>query len=470
MYSKRININCDLGEGMANDAMIMPYIQSCSIACGGHAGDPESMRKTILLAKKHKVKIGVHPSYPDRTSFGRETLNISHEELERSLREQLDVFFKISKQEEAPVDHLKLHGALYNDTAKDEALAQLVIDVLSDYPCRKLYAPDGSCWSKVASKNIEIVWEGFIDRKYEADLSLRERSQKDAVIEEPEAAVQQLKELLQGNVTVNQETIKLDATTFCIHGDNPNVLKILRAIRQKLYPQIRSFGNKTILLEWWDAISEELQLQLFKAQKFIEENYAELIEETVPAYQSLAVYPSSEAEQQKLIEELSEVSFHALDSVKSTSNTWLIPVCYDEGFSIDLAAMCTAKNIEREALIFLHTSRSYPIHFMGFLPGFIYLGELHEGLHHPRKDDPELLVPKGSVAIGGAQTGIYPQESPGGWHVIGATPAKLFDAERETPVPWKAGDRIRFVRIDRNEFEQIKQDSNFQLQKDTKDA
>lgn len=450
--------------------MIMPYIQSCSIACGGHAGDPESMRKTIRLAKKHKVKIGVHPSYPDRTSFGRQTLNISHQELERSLREQLDVFFKISKQEEAAVDHLKLHGALYNDAAKDVVLAQLVLDILADYPTLKLYAPFASCWSKLASGNSEIVWEGFIDRRYGVDLGLWDRSQKDAVIEEPEAAVQQLKEMLQGNVTVNQETIKLDATTFCIHGDNPNVLEILRAIQQKLYPQIRSFGNKTILLEWWDAISEELQLQILKAQKFIEENYAEFIEETVPAYQSLAVYLSSEAEQQKLIEKLSNVSIHTLDSVNRTSDTWVVPVCYDEGFSIDLAAMCMAKNIDPEALITLHTSRSYPIHFMGFLPGFIYLGELDEGLHHPRKNDPELLVPKGSVAIGGAQTGIYPQQSPGGWHIIGATPANLFDTNIEKPAPWKAGDRIRFQRIDRDEYERIKQNTEFIIQKETKDA
>jgi len=455
---------------MANDALIMPYIQSCSIACGAHAGDRESMRKTIQLAQKYKVKIGAHPSYPDQTNFGRKTMNISLEELKHSLREQLDVFFEIINEEGAAVHHLKLHGALYNDAATDEVLAQLVLNVLSDYPCLKLYAPFGSCWTNVASKKIEIVWEGFIDRKYEADLSLRDRSQKDAVIKDPDAGVQQLKEMLQGNVTANQEIMELNATTYCIHGDNPNALEILRAIRQELYPGIRSFGDGAILLEWWDEISEELQLKILNAQKFIEEKYADVIQETVPAYQSLAVYLGSEVGQQKILEELAKVPFSALKSVKQTSATWEVPVCYDKEFAIDLTAMCAVKKMNREALIALHTSRSYPIHFMGFLPGFIYLGMLDEALHHPRKADPELLVPAGSVAIGGAQTGIYPQESPGGWHTIGATPLNLFDAKNEKPAPWKTGDRVRFVRIDRSEYESIKQDTEFKIQKDTKDA
>ena len=469
MDSKRININCDLGEGMANDSLIMPHIQSCTIACGGHAGDRESIRKTIQLAQKHKIKIGVHPSYPDRKSFGRKTMDISVEELEKSLREQLDVFFEVSNEEGADIHHLKLHGALYNDAANDEILARLVVDILRDYPILKLYAPFRSQLSNVASEGIEIVPEGFVDRRYEADLSLRSRSQEDAVIKNSAEAIQQLQQMLQGTIQVNQEIMELEAKTYCIHGDNPNVLAILKAIQKELYPRIRSFGNNAILLEWWDEISEELQLKILNAQKFIEENYADQILEMVPAYQSLAVYLGPEVEQQNVLEDLSKVEFWKLKPTKRNSTMWAVPVCYEKEFATDLAAMCAAKKMDREALIALHTSRSYPIHFMGFLPGFIYLGKLDERLHHPRKADPELRVPGGSVAIGGAQTGIYPQQSPGGWHIIGATPANLFEAKGEKPAPWKAGDRIRFVRIDRSEYERIKQSSNYQLQKDIKD-
>jgi KipI family sensor histidine kinase inhibitor len=454
---------------MANDALIMPYIQSCTIACGGHAGDRESIRKTIQLAQKYKVKIGAHPSYPDRKNFGRKRLNISVEKLGQSIRAQLNVFFEVSNEEGADVHHLKLHGALYNDAANDDVLAKMVVNILRDYPGLKLYAPFGSLWSNVASEGIELVPEGFIDRSYEADLSLRNRSKENAVIKDPAAAVQQLQQMLQGTIQVNQEIMELKAKTYCIHGDNPNALAILKAIQKELYPRIRSFGDGAILLEWWDEISEELQLKILNAQKFIEEKYTDQILEMVPAYQSLAVYLGPEVEQQKVLEELSKVHFWKLRSVKRTYTTWVVPVCYEKEFAIDLAAMCAAKKMDREALIALHTSRSYPIHFMGFLPGFIYLGKLDERLHHPRKADPELLVPAGSVAIGGEQTGIYPQESPGGWHIIGATPANLFDANSENPVAWKAGDRIRFDRIDRSEYERIKQDSNFQLQIDIKD-
>lgn len=135
--------------------------------------------------------------------------------------------------------------------------------------------------------------------------------------------------------------------------------------------------------------------------------------------------------------------------------TWEIPVCYSSEFGPDLGAVAIAHRITVNELIALHSDPIYRLHFFGFLPGFPYLNGLPEKLHTPRKSVPDRIVDAGSVAIGGKQTGIYPQESPGGWHVIGRSPIKLFDLERTPPVFASPGDRWKFVPIDTDEMEKM---------------
>ncbi|MDG1333621.1 MAG: 5-oxoprolinase subunit PxpA [Crocinitomicaceae bacterium] len=231
---KRIDINCDLGEGMPNDAELMPLISSCNIACGGHFGTKETMRSAIQLAKLHKVKVGAHPSYPDRENFGRKSMNISSDELASSLRKQLSDFISVCHEEQVEPNHIKLHGALYNDSAKDISLAHLVVEVMGQLQLSlPIYAPLNSMLAGVAS---EPIIEAFIDRRYNENGSLVSRSEKNALIEDPTQAWDQLKQLyLTDSVTaLNDKVIQLAAETYCIHGDAKNALEIARFIYLKL--------------------------------------------------------------------------------------------------------------------------------------------------------------------------------------------------------------------------------------------
>ena len=168
----RIDINCDLGEGVGNEAELLPLIGSCNIACGGHAGDFVSMRETINLAKKNEVKIGAHPSYPDKANFGRQVMSISNKDLKISLQKQLKTFDKALEVENAQLHHIKAHGALYNQTAKDEDLAKFYLDIIKPYrESTYIYVPFGSVIAKLASqKGFKIFYEAFADRNYNSRL------------------------------------------------------------------------------------------------------------------------------------------------------------------------------------------------------------------------------------------------------------------------------------------------------------
>ena len=131
-----------------------------------------------------------------------------------------------------------------------------------------------------------------------------------------------------------------------------------------------------------------------------------------------------------------------------------IPVCYETAFAPDLSEAAVSLGLSTEALINIHIENAYRVYLIGFLPGFLYLGSLPANLQLKRKSTPA-LIKKGSVAMAGWQTGIYPADSPGGWHCIGRTPIRLFDTEQQPPFPWKAGDVIQFVRISENRFSEI---------------
>ena len=136
-----------------------------------------------------------------------------------------------------------------------------------------------------------------------------------------------------------------------------------------------------------------------------------------------------------------------------STNCWSVPVCYSSATGRDLEALSEAKKMTPSDLILLHTAEEYRIHFFGFLPGFMYLNGLPKELHTPRKKIPDLAVPAGSVAIGGSQTGIYPSESPGGWHLIGRSPISLFDPTSIPPVWAKPGENLKFSPISKREFD-----------------
>ena len=232
-----IDINADLGEGIGPDPLIMPWISSCNIACGGHAGDFETIRETILLAKQHGVAVGAHPSFPDRDNFGRVILQMSKEDLTASIFEQILAFSAICEELEVEFHHLKLHGALYNYAARDAATSDAVIKALELTGLRPiLYLPFNSVLHHKAENLFPLCFEAFIDRRYEADGSLRARKYPDAIIHDPQTAWEQLSQMIMSGrlTTINGEVISLKASTYCLHSDHPNSLQIIQYIRNQM--------------------------------------------------------------------------------------------------------------------------------------------------------------------------------------------------------------------------------------------
>lgn len=232
-----VNINCDLGEGMTNDALLMPYLQSCNIACSGHAGDKDSIARTIDLAKQFNVAIGAHPSFPDKINFGRQIMRIPPNKLIDSICEQVNLFQQMAYLKEVDMHHIKLHGALYNQAAADQKTAEIVMEAFQLIKGTfKIYVPYRSALSNAAQNHYEIIHEAFIDRTYQDDLSLTNRAEANALISDPAAAWAQLESIWRKKrvTSVNGNRITLEADTFCVHGDSENALSILKFIHQKL--------------------------------------------------------------------------------------------------------------------------------------------------------------------------------------------------------------------------------------------
>ena len=233
-----LDINVDVGEGIGNEQVLMPYISSCNIACGGHAGDESTMRAVVELAKKHQVKIGAHPSYPDKVNFGRKTIDMPCVALFTSVKSQIKSLLAILNEAHLPLHHVKLHGALYNQAAIDEKTANIVIEVMKCLMLpAKLYVPYDSVIEKIAiEQNIPIMYEAFADRNYNDDLTLVSRSEPNAIIEDSEQVFNHVYRMFSTKkvktVTGNDKNIK--AQTFCIHGDHPEAVKLVKNLNKRL--------------------------------------------------------------------------------------------------------------------------------------------------------------------------------------------------------------------------------------------
>jgi inhibitor of KinA len=182
--------------------------------------------------------------------------------------------------------------------------------------------------------------------------------------------------------------------------------------------------------------------------------------EIVPAYTTLGIFldPARIAtfdELKTAIERALEKSLEPARPCAGTGSTIEVPVCYEHEFAPDLAEVARHSGLEEEEVVRRHSSASYRVACVGFTPGFPYLSGLPPELATPRRSDPRKEVPAGAVAIGGTQTGVYPRKSPGGWNIIGRTPLRLFEVERQPPALFRAGDHVRFRRISRPEYEQL---------------
>lgn len=241
MKTINIDINCDVGEGIGNENELFPFISSCNIACGGHAGDDASMLQITKMAKHHKVLVGAHPSYPDKDNFGRRSIDIEPNVLIKSIQNQIKNLENILKIESVSMHHIKPHGALYNDLAMNQELAQTFLKGIKKYKTSNvLYVPPNSVISEEATKQaFTIKYEAFADRNYNTDLSLVSREKPNAVISDPYEVLKHLTKMIreQSVVTMNGEIVKIKADTYCLHGDTPNALQILMYLSKELPKQ-----------------------------------------------------------------------------------------------------------------------------------------------------------------------------------------------------------------------------------------
>lgn len=233
-----IDINCDTGEGIGNEAELLPLVSSCNIACGGHAGDADSMGQVVDLAVRYGTRIGAHPGYPDRAHFGRRSLDLPVAALGQSLRAQVAALEAVLETRGAVLHHIKAHGALYNDLAANPQLGETYLEIFRAYRGRvRLFAPCGSFFaSQARDRGFEVWEEAFADRAYRADGSLASRQLEGAVLSEPEQVWQQLRKMVFNHQadTLDGVKIPIRAQTYCLHGDTPRAYEILMYLSRKL--------------------------------------------------------------------------------------------------------------------------------------------------------------------------------------------------------------------------------------------
>lgn len=225
---------------------------------------------------------------------------------------------------------------------------------------------------------------------------------------------------------------------------------------KKYNPTYKPFGDSAILIEWPARIDEDIIEDIVSFERMISDGSDVL--DTIIAYNSLTIRYGNEVDFNLEVLRLKALYERRQDYEKQEARCWQIPVCYDVKFGVDLAEIASSKNLSIEEVVRLHSEPTYLIYFLGFQPGFLYLGGLNEQIHMPRKSNPRLRVQKGSVGIGGEQTGVYPSDSSGGWNLIGKSPIDFFDISKPQPCFAKAGDRVQFVPIKLDTFYEIEKE------------
>jgi UPF0271 protein len=233
-----VDLNCDMGEGMNNDALIMPFISSANIACGYHAGDEKTIWKTIELAVKNKVTVGAHVSFLDKENFGRSEMNLTADEIYELVEQQLIIIKEIADSFDIKINHVKPHGALYNMSARDAVVAKAIAKAIKDFdPNMILFGlSESHSINEAKAVGLKTVSEVFADRTYQDDGSLTLRSQPKALIEDADKAIYQILQMIKkGTVTsVSGKEIPIKAETICIHGDGKHAVGFVKQIHETL--------------------------------------------------------------------------------------------------------------------------------------------------------------------------------------------------------------------------------------------
>lgn len=242
----KLLLNADMGESfgcwsMGQDEAVLPFIDLANIACGFHAADPDTMRRTVQLALQHKVKVGAHPAYPDLVGFGRRSLACTPDEIENMVLYQLGALAALCRAEGTCIHYVKPHGALYNDMMQDHAKLAAVMRAVAAFdpglPLMLMASRDNHAVQMLAQPfGLSLWFEAFADRAYHAEGFLVPRTQAGAVHQDPAVIVEQARRIAAGEslTAIDGSALLLQADTLCVHGDNPESIAAVRAIRQML--------------------------------------------------------------------------------------------------------------------------------------------------------------------------------------------------------------------------------------------
>jgi UPF0271 protein len=238
--SVRVDLNADVGEGATRPALdaelsLIPHLTSVNVACGAHAGDPDTMTRTILVSRGCGVAVGAHPGYADRESYGRRNLALSSDAVRALVTDQIATLIGVAAALGVTVTHVKPHGALYNQAAQDGCLAHAVaVAVLAASPKLCLVGLAGSALVQAGREaGLAVAAEAFVDRAYRGDGSLVPRGEPNAVMDRPDDAVRQALAIVRERavIAVDGTRIAIEADTLCLHGDTPGALAIAREVR-----------------------------------------------------------------------------------------------------------------------------------------------------------------------------------------------------------------------------------------------
>ena len=238
-----MDINSDMGElnhllADGTYEKLLSHVTSINLACGGHAGDEEMMAAMVIMAKDNGVHIGAHPSFPDKENFGRKEMeDIDPNDLNDSIRDQIEKLVDIASEHEMELTHVKPHGALYNLAVNNEEISQTIAEAIIDVDSS--YKAVGLAGSKMLTVfdalGLDTISEGYVDRTYEADGTLRSRKFDDALITDPQKAADQMKEMLNGNIiAVDGTSVPINISSVCVHSDTPNAVDIAQAVKSQI--------------------------------------------------------------------------------------------------------------------------------------------------------------------------------------------------------------------------------------------
>lgn len=219
-------------------------------------------------------------------------------------------------------------------------------------------------------------------------------------------------------------------------------------------------GNEAVVVEFGQIISEEINFRVHALAAFIRNRRISGIREVLPTFRSLMIfYDSNTITYRTILKEIRKFKkLTAENKEKEEKKVLLVPCCYGSAFGPDLKEMAAALNMSEQEIIQIHTQNNYKIYMIGFLPGFVYLGNLDERIHAPRLETPRTAIPARSVGIGGSQTGVYPLQSPGGWRLIGSTPLDFYNPKSPEPILCKAGEYIHFFSVNEKEYISIRKE------------